>query len=98
MVAPNLYLAETWTRMSIPSSPLLFSRRDQMNSGPTKNSGMGAYNTLPDAYYKRGLAFNALGQVPQAQESFDFVVKTYPDSNAGRLAKQALDRLNRVPR
>jgi tol-pal system protein YbgF len=51
-------------------------------------------NTLPDAYYKRGLALNTLGQVPQARESFEFVVKNYPDSDAGRLAKQALDRLN----
>jgi len=53
-------------------------------------------NTLPDAYYKRGLALNALGQVQPARESFEFVAKNYPDSDAGRLAKQALDRLSRI--
>ncbi len=52
-------------------------------------------NTLPDVYYKRGLSYNSLGQIPQARESFEFVVKNYGDSDAGRLAKQALDRLNR---
>ncbi len=55
-------------------------------------------NTLPDAYYKRGLALNSLGQVPQARESFEYVTKNFPDSDAGRLARQALDRLNRIGR
>jgi len=58
-------------------------------------AGYPASNTLPDAYYKRGLALTSLGQVPQARESFAFVVKNYPDSDAGRLAKQALDKINR---
>jgi tol-pal system protein YbgF len=53
-------------------------------------------NTLPDTYYKRGLALNLLGMATQARESFDYAVKTYPDSDAGRLAKQALDRLTRI--
>ncbi len=57
-----------------------------------------ASNTLPDAYYKRGLALNSLGQVPQARESFEYVTKNFPDSDAGRLARQALDRLNRIGR
>ncbi|MEW5982454.1 MAG: tol-pal system protein YbgF [Acidobacteriota bacterium] len=55
-------------------------------------------NTLPDTYYKRGLALNSLGQVPQAKASFEHCVKNYPDSDAGRLARQALDRLNRIGR
>jgi tol-pal system protein YbgF len=58
-------------------------------------AGYPASNTLPDAYYKRGLALESLGQLPQARESFAFVVKTYPDSTAATLAKQALDKLNR---
>jgi tol-pal system protein YbgF len=57
-----------------------------------------ASNTLPDAYYKRGLALNSLGQVAQAKESFEYAMKNFPDSDAGRLARQALDRLNRPPR
>ena len=54
-------------------------------------------NTLPDTYYKRGMAQKALGQAAQAKESLSFVVKTYPSSDAAFLAKQALDQLN-VPR
>ena len=54
-------------------------------------------NTLPDTYYKRGMAQKALGQIPQAKESLSFVIKTYPSSDAAFLAKQALDQLN-VPR
>jgi tol-pal system protein YbgF len=59
-------------------------------------AGYPASNTLPDAYYKRGLALTSLGQLPQARESFAFVVKTYPDSTAATLAKQALDKINRL--
>jgi tol-pal system protein YbgF len=47
------------------------------------------------AYYKRGLAFENLKQPDRARESFEAVVKNFPDSDAARLAKQALDRLNR---
>ena len=47
------------------------------------------------AYYKRGLAFENLKQLDRARESFEAVVKNFPESDAARLAKQALDRLNR---
>ena len=46
------------------------------------------------AYYKRGLAFQNLRQLDRARESFAAVVKSFPDSDPARLAKQALDRLN----
>ena len=32
----------------------------------------------------------SLGQRERAHEAFEYVVKTYPDSDAGRLAKQRL--------
>jgi tol-pal system protein YbgF len=51
--------------------------------------------SVAPAYYKRGLAFERLGQVDRARESFEAVIKTFPDSDAARLAKQNLDRLNR---
>ena len=54
-------------------------------------------NTLPDAYFKRGMALKALGQVSQAKDSLSFVIRTYPSSDAAFLAKQALDQLN-VPK
>lgn len=46
------------------------------------------------AYYKRGLAFQNLRQPDRARESFEAVLKQFPDSDPARLAKQALDRLN----
>lgn len=51
--------------------------------------------SIAPSYYKRGMAFEALGQVDRARESLESVVKMYPDSDAARLAKQVLDRLNR---
>jgi len=51
--------------------------------------------SVAPAYYKRGLAFERLGQVDRARESFEAVIKSFPDSDAARLAKQNLDRLNR---
>ncbi len=50
---------------------------------------------VPDAYYKRGLALNVLGQTDRARESWEFVLKNYPDSDAGRLARQRLDQLTK---
>jgi tol-pal system protein YbgF len=50
-------------------------------------------NATPDAYYKRGLAQEKLGDVEAARESWQAAVKNYPESDAGRLAKQGLDRL-----
>jgi len=49
---------------------------------------------VPDAYYKRGIALSAMGDVERARESFETLMKTFPDSDLARLAKQRLDRLN----
>ena len=54
-------------------------------------------NAVPDAYYKRGLAQERLGQLDAARESWNTAVTIYPDSDAGRLAKQNLDRVARRP-
>jgi TolA-binding protein len=53
---------------------------------------------LPEAWYKVGISYDRLGQVDKAKEAFDYVVRAYPDSDAGRLAKQNLDRLSRRTR
>jgi tol-pal system protein YbgF len=50
-------------------------------------------NSVPDALYKRGLAQERLGQPEAARASWDAAVNGYPDSDAGRLARQSLDRL-----
>ncbi len=50
---------------------------------------------IPDMYFKRGMALNALGQTERARDSWEFVVKNFPNSDAGRLAKQRLEQLNR---
>jgi tol-pal system protein YbgF len=48
---------------------------------------------VPDAYYKRGLALNVLGQTDRARESWEFAAKNFPNSDAGRLSRQRLDQL-----
>jgi TolA-binding protein len=53
---------------------------------------------VPEAYYKRGLALERIGQVDAAKQSYETVIKELPDSQGATLAKQALDRLNRPAR
>src|SRR6188768_2804579 len=47
---------------------------------------------VPDAYFKRGRAYAQTGQTDAARASWEAVVKTFPDSDAARLAKQDLER------
>jgi tol-pal system protein YbgF len=54
-------------------------------------------NSVPTAYYKRGLAQNETGQVDAARASWETVAKNFPDSDEGRLAKQGLTRLGTKP-
>ena len=54
-------------------------------------------NAVAEAYYKRGMAQEHMGQVDAARASWEAVAKVFPDSDAGRLAKQNLDRLGRTP-
>jgi TolA-binding protein len=49
----------------------------------------------PEAYYKKGLAQERAGQPDAARVSWEFAVKTFPDTDGGRLARQGLDRLSR---
>jgi tol-pal system protein YbgF len=50
---------------------------------------------VPDAYYKRGIALSAMGQNDRARESFEALMKLFPEHDTARLAKQQLDRINR---
>jgi TolA-binding protein len=50
---------------------------------------------IPDAYYKKGLALMNLRDANGAREAWEHVVKTNPDTDAGRLAKQRLDQIKR---
>lgn len=51
--------------------------------------------SVPTAYYKRGAAFERLGETARARESYEAVVKQFPDSQHATLAKQRLEALNR---
>jgi tol-pal system protein YbgF len=55
-------------------------------------------DVLPNAYYKRGLVLERMNQPDRARESYEFAVKNFTDADAGRLAKQRLDALNRRQR
>ena len=61
-------------------------------------SGYPSSDQVPLALYKRGLAQMRLGQTDRVRESWETVVKQYPDSDAAVLAKQGLDRLARPRR
>lgn len=52
-------------------------------------------NSVPVAYYKRGMAQERLGQIDAARASWEAAAKQFPDSDAGRLAKQGLDRIQK---
>ena len=54
-------------------------------------------NAVPDAYYKRGLAQERSGIADAARASWEAVARNFPESDAGRLARQNLDRLGRTP-
>jgi TolA-binding protein len=53
---------------------------------------------VPEAYYKRGLALYRLGEADRARESFEIVIKQFPDSQPAILAGQRLEALNRPAR
>jgi TolA-binding protein len=50
---------------------------------------------IPDAYYKKGLALQNLRDLSGARDAWEHVVKTNPESDAGRLAKQRLEQIKR---
>ena len=51
--------------------------------------------SVPMAYYKRGMAFERLGETARARESYESALKQFPDSQQAVLAKQRLEGLNR---
>jgi tol-pal system protein YbgF len=94
----------TFPRSELASEAQLYIGECHYSDGKHQDA-VAAYNQViathprtpsaPVAYYKRGLALERLGQVDRARESFEAVIKNFPDSDAARLAKQNLDRLNR---
>lgn len=52
---------------------------------------------VADAYYKRAIAESRVGQAEASRASLEFVVKTYPDSDSGRMARQLLLRTKPTP-
>ena len=45
------------------------------------------------AYYKRGRALERLGETARARESYETLIKQFPDTSETSLAKQRLDGL-----
>jgi tol-pal system protein YbgF len=54
--------------------------------------------SVPTAYYKRGLAFERLGEPARARESYETLIKQFPDTQQAVLARQGLERANRPTR
>lgn len=53
---------------------------------------------VAQAYHKRGSTYERLGQIDNAKQSWETVIKQFPDSPEASLAKQGLDRANRPAR
>jgi tol-pal system protein YbgF len=53
-------------------------------------------STVPDTYFKRGRAYAQTAQPERAREMWEAVIKQFPDSDAARLARQDLERVNRT--
>jgi tol-pal system protein YbgF len=51
--------------------------------------------SVPQAYYKRGQAYERLGDRDRARQSYETVIKEYPNSDPANLAQQRLNTLNR---
>jgi tol-pal system protein YbgF len=51
--------------------------------------------SVPTAYYKRGAAYERLGDTARARESYEAVIKQFPDTPQAALAKQRLESTNR---
>ena len=49
--------------------------------------------SVPMAYYKRGRALERLGETARARESYETLIKQFPDASETSLAKQRLDRV-----
>lgn len=54
--------------------------------------------SVPQAYYKRGQALERLGERDRARESYETVMKEYPNTDQANLAKQRFEALNRPAR
>jgi TolA-binding protein len=52
-------------------------------------------NSIPAAYYRKGLALSNLRNAAGARDTWETLVKTFPDSSEAILAKQGLERLKR---
>jgi tol-pal system protein YbgF len=47
--------------------------------------------SVPQAYYKRGMSFERLGETARARESYETVIKQFPDTQQATLAMQRLE-------
>ena len=52
-------------------------------------------DAVPEAYFKKGLALQNLKDLDGARQAWEYAVKNFPDSDAGRLSKQRLDQLRK---
>ncbi len=52
-------------------------------------------NSVPVAYYRKGLALANLKDLAGARDAWESLIKAFPDSNEAALARQGLERLKR---
>ena len=52
-------------------------------------------NSIPAAYYRKGLALSNLRNAAGARDAWETLIKNFPDSNEAILARQGIERLKR---
>ena len=52
-------------------------------------------NAIPEAYYRKGLALSNLKDVSSARAAWEFIIKSFPESEMRGLAQQRLDGLKK---
>ncbi len=53
--------------------------------------------SVPTAYFKRGVAFEQLGEPGRAKESYDAVIKQFPETSQATMARQRLEAVSSKP-
>jgi tol-pal system protein YbgF len=68
--------------------------REAVDACDTAIRNYGKSPVAPMAYYRKGMAHAQLGELDQAKAAFDYVDKTWPDTQAATLAEQGLNALS----
>jgi TolA-binding protein len=102
-IAAEGFEAHIRTFPTAPRRTMRSSTSGMRSTAPAYNEAVGALqkvisgypqsDSVPAAYYKLGLTYEALKQLDPARKAFETVIKNHPSAYEAVLAQQALERL-----